>query len=140
MDQDDGAPWRSTWGRPVGVLVADDQEPFRAAVRELVPATSGFVLVGEVESGEAAVQAADELRPDLVIIDKRMPGLGGIEACRLITARHPHLVAVITSVEDPDPSLKQTAGAAAFVRKQEISRRLLREVWRDHAPGQVPDR
>jgi DNA-binding NarL/FixJ family response regulator len=66
----------------------------------------------------------------LVIIDRRMPGMGGVEACGLLTDRHPELMMVITSIEDPDRAVKQTCRAAAVVRKEDLSPRLLREVCR----------
>src|SRR6185437_2280350 len=63
----------------VSVLVVDDQEPFREVAREVVAATDGFKLIGEAASGEQALAAADELCPQLVIMDKRLPGLSGVE-------------------------------------------------------------
>jgi two-component system invasion response regulator UvrY len=117
---------------PVTVLVVDDQESFRTVMRELVGGTEGFRLVGEAASGEAALVAADELSPRMVIMDKRMPGMGGIEATRALTASHPELVVVLVSAEDPDVSLIRSCGAAAFVRKRDLSPNLLREMWRNH--------
>jgi DNA-binding NarL/FixJ family response regulator len=52
----------------------------------------------------------------MVIMDKRMPGIGGIEATRLLTERQPHLVVLLISVEDPDPTVVQCCGAVAFLR------------------------
>jgi DNA-binding NarL/FixJ family response regulator len=115
---------------PVGVLVVDDQAWFREVVRDVVEATDGFRLVGEADSGEAAIDAADRLAPGLVIMDKRMPGMGGIEACRTITERHPEAVVMICSVEDPDAELASDCAAAVFVAKWQLSTRLLREIWR----------
>jgi DNA-binding NarL/FixJ family response regulator len=70
----------------VRVLVADDQEPFRRAARAVVAAAPGFTLVGEASSGEEAVELAAALLPDLVLLDVRMPGIGGAEAARQIVA------------------------------------------------------
>jgi DNA-binding NarL/FixJ family response regulator len=122
----------SAGGSGIRVLVVDDQENFRDALRELVAATEGFALVGEAASGEAAVEAVTELKPRLVIMDKRMPGIGGVEATRVLTSRHPDVVVLLVSVEEPDGLLMQSCGAAAFVRKQELSPQRLRELWRDH--------
>jgi DNA-binding NarL/FixJ family response regulator len=116
----------------VSVLVVDDHGSSREVVREVVAATDGFELVGEATSGEQALDATDELRPQLVIMDKRMPGMGGIEASRLITSRHPHIVVVIASVEEPDARALESSRAAAFIRKQDLSPRLLRDIWREH--------
>jgi len=126
----------------VSVLVVDDHESFREGMRELVAATDGFMLIGEATSGEEAIVAADELRPQLVIMDKRMPGLSGIEASRLITSRHPDVVVVIVSVEEPDARVLRSSGAVAFVRKQALSLRVLGDLWREHGRGihtQPPD-
>jgi DNA-binding NarL/FixJ family response regulator len=115
---------------PVGVLVVDDQAWFREVMRDVVAAAPNFRLVGEADSGEAAIEAVDRLSPGLLIMDKRMPGMGGIEACRAITGRHPEVVVLICSVEDPDPALMDECGAAACVRKHRLSARLLQEIWR----------
>jgi DNA-binding NarL/FixJ family response regulator len=120
---------------PVTVLVVDDQPAFRRALRELVAATEGFVLVGEAASGEGAIDAAGALAPRLVLMDKRMPGIGGIEATRRLTARHPDVVVVLISLEEPDPTVVRSSGAAAFLSKRDLSTRALQAVWRDHRTG-----
>jgi DNA-binding NarL/FixJ family response regulator len=118
----------------VRVLVVDDQATFRAAVADLVEATEGFELVGACPSGEAALEAVEECSPHLVILDKRMPGMNGVETCRRLTARHPELVVVLVSVEEPDETLTRDCGAVAFLRKQRLSPSRLREVWSEHGP------
>ncbi|HEY6397388.1 MAG TPA: response regulator transcription factor [Solirubrobacteraceae bacterium] len=114
------------------MLVVDDQESFREVLRDLVAATKGFTLVGDAASGEAALEAVAELSPNMVILDKRMPGMGGIEAARVLTARHPHVVVVLASVEEMDPELLGSCRRAAIVRKQQLTTTKLRELWRDH--------
>ena len=118
----------------VSVLLVDDQESFRSALRDLVRATPGFRLAGEAASGEAALEAVDRLSPQMVIIDKRMPGMGGKEAVRLIAARHPRIVTLLVSVESPDPEQARPGGASAVARKQELTPAMLREVWAKHRP------
>jgi DNA-binding NarL/FixJ family response regulator len=121
----------TTAERTVTVLLVDDQGPVRAAMREVIEATDGFTLVGEAASGVAALQAAEQLLPAMVIIDKRMPGMEGPEATRLLTARHPQVVVLLVSADEPDAEVIRLSGAAAYARKQEFSRRLLRDVWED---------
>ena len=118
--------------RPVEVLVVDDHDLFREALRDLVDAVPEFVLVGEAKSGEAALDAVEALSPRMLIMDKRMPGMGGVEATRVLTERHPDLVVLLVSLEAPDSELMRSCGAAAFLRKQQLTPRALREVWREH--------
>jgi DNA-binding NarL/FixJ family response regulator len=118
--------------RPVEVLIVDDQATFRKALRDLVTATPGLTLAGEADSGEAALEAVESLGPRMVIMDKRMPGIGGVEATRRIVARHPETVVLLVSVEVPEIELMQGCGAAAFLRKQQLSTHTLTEVWQAH--------
>jgi DNA-binding NarL/FixJ family response regulator len=116
----------------VAVLIVDDQPSYRAAMRDVVKATPGLRLAGEADSGEAAIAAARELAVQLVLMDKRMPGMNGFEACRAITQRDPGIVVVVCSVEDPDPVAGQVHGAAAVMRKQDLTRDGLRGIVRAH--------
>jgi DNA-binding NarL/FixJ family response regulator len=112
--------------------VVDDHDLFREALRDLVGAVPEFELVGEAQSGEAALDAVEALSPRMLIMDARMPGMSGVEATRLLTARHPDLVVLLISLEAPDSELMRSCGAAAFLRKQQLTPRALREVWREH--------
>ena len=123
---------RSGAQAPVSVLIVDDQEAFRAVARDVVGATPDMTLVGEAASGEAAVAAVEELSPRLVIMDKRMPGIGGIEAARRIRARRPETVVVLVSVEDPSSEALNASGAVAFLHKRQLSPRALADVWRTY--------
>jgi DNA-binding NarL/FixJ family response regulator len=116
---------------PVPVLIVDDQAPFRRAAASVVRVTAGFEVAGEAESGEDAVRQASELGPGLVLMDINMPGIGGIEATRLITDAHPDVVVVLLSTyqqEDLPPDAR-TCGAARYVHKEEFGPAVLREVW-----------
>jgi two-component system, NarL family, invasion response regulator UvrY len=113
----------------IRVLVADDQAVFRDAMCDVILATPGMALAGDVDSGEAAVAAVEQLAPRLVIMDKRMPGIGGIEAARRIRALGAGVVVVLVSVEVPDSELLTASGAAAFLNKRELSPRALTQLW-----------
>jgi DNA-binding NarL/FixJ family response regulator len=110
--------------------VVDDQDSFRSVMCEIVEAAGGFELAGTAVSGEEAIEIVAELSPALVIMDKRMPGVGGIEACRRITQSHPGIAVLICSVEEADPSLAEGCGASAIVRKQDLSIGKLVSIWR----------
>lgn len=120
---------------PVEVMVVDDQEVWRRVLRELVDGTPGLMVVGDASSGEAALEAVDRLAPRLVIMDVRMPGIGGIEATRRLTAGHPGTAVVLVSVDGRDAEGLLTCGAAAFVRKQRLSAETLLAAWDAHRSG-----
>src|SRR3954447_13671100 len=86
---------------PVGVLVVDDQLVFREAAPEVIEATTNFELLGEAASGEQAIAAAAELYPDLVPVDVRMPGMGGIATATPICRDHPTSVVVLITSDEP---------------------------------------
>jgi DNA-binding NarL/FixJ family response regulator len=121
-------------GREVGVVTVDDQPYFRVAAHDVVEATPGFDALGEACSGEEALGMVDESKPELVLVDVRMPGMDGIETARRIRAAHPEVVVVLISIEDPSniPSDARSSGAAALVRKQDFKPSLLRELWLSH--------
>jgi two-component system invasion response regulator UvrY len=119
----------------VRVLVVDDHPGLRAALRELIAGVDGFAHVGDAASGEAALELAERLRPDLVLLDVQLPGIDGLEVCRRLTAMVPRAVVVLMTA-DPASVAADAAdcGAATLVRKQDLRRRLLRELWDAHRP------
>jgi len=118
----------------VTVLTVDDQPIFRRVARSLIAATLGFEQVGEAASGPEALRLAEELRPDLVLIDVRMPGMDGIETARRLGALDSHALVVLISIEDVAEFEAARVGAMPCVRKQDLSARTLRELWSAHQP------
>ena len=85
------------------VVLADDHAVVRAGIKLLIELTDRYEVVGEADTGEAVVEQVAELKPDLVIMDIRMPGMDGIAATRRITKRHPDIrVLVLTAYDDPE--------------------------------------
>jgi two-component system, NarL family, invasion response regulator UvrY len=115
----------------VSVLVVDDQPPFRAAARAVIARVDGFDLVGESASGEDAVAVAEQLQPDLVLMDINMGAMDGLEATRLITTARPETMVILVSTyaEDDLPAGARASGAAAYVNKDELSPKLVRRLW-----------
>src|SRR3954471_7165929 len=107
--------------RPIGVLIVDDQAPFRRAARAVIERTNGFEVAGEAESGEAAVELARQLTPDLVLLDINLPGINGIEAARQITEDGSGAVVILLSTYQVNdlPGDALTSGAAAYLHKEE---------------------
>lgn len=101
------------------VLVVDDHELIRMGLCGLIESVPNITVVGECGSGEEALGAVRELEPDIVFMDIRMPGIGGLEATRRLMIARPGLkVIVITAMSDdiyPRQLLK--AGAAGYITK-----------------------
>ncbi|MCY3943829.1 MAG: response regulator transcription factor, partial [Gemmatimonadetes bacterium] len=84
-------------------MLVDDHAVVRAGIKLLIELTERYDVVGEASSGEAAVERVDALKPDLVVMDIRMPGMDGITATRRITTRNPDVrVLVLTAYDDPE--------------------------------------
>ena len=115
----------------VRVVVADDQAPFRRAARSVLNATVDFHLVGEATSGEEAIALVRSLRPDLVLMDITMKGIGGIEAARSIAAAHPATKTILVSTyrEEDLPLHARACGAAAYLHKSDFGGNVLRALW-----------
>jgi DNA-binding NarL/FixJ family response regulator len=105
----------------IRVLIADDQELVRTGFRLILDGEPDIDVVGEAETGEAAMHQAIQLRPDVVLMDIRMPGLTGIEATRLLarqrTERPIRVVVVTTYDTDENVYLALRAGAVGFLLK-----------------------
>jgi DNA-binding NarL/FixJ family response regulator len=123
--------------RPVTVLTVDDQQVFRRAARKLIAATPGFLQVGEAASGREAVKLAADLRPDMVLVDVRMPDMDGLETTRRLAETSPAAVVVLISLEEvPElSSAIDSVGAATHVCKQSLSMEALKEIWKEHGPS-----
>jgi DNA-binding NarL/FixJ family response regulator len=123
--------------QPIRILIADDHPVFRFGLRALLEAQSDMVVVGEAESGAAAVQMAHSLQPDVVLMDINMPGLNGIEATRQIAVTDPHpAVLIITMFDDDTVFTAVRAGARGYLLKGAQGDETLRAI-RAVANGEV---
>ena len=120
-------------GGDVSVLIVDDQAPFRTVAREVVAATPGFEVVGEVESGEEAVLMASRLGPEMVLMDINMGAMSGLEATRrIVTAEPATTVVLLSTYSDRDlPDEATNCGATRYVHKEDFGPDVLMAVW-DH--------
>lgn len=108
------------------VLIVDDHASFRASARLLLE-TEGFEVVGEAESGAAALKAAAELQPELVLLDVHLPDVDGFDVASRLTGMEPHPQVVLTSSRDGSDfgPLVSRSGARGFVPKGELSGELI---------------
>jgi DNA-binding NarL/FixJ family response regulator len=115
----------------VKVLIVDDQAPFRMAARAVVDATDDFEVVGEAETGEASVQMAHELKPDLVLMDVNLPGINGLDATRQILADlNPVVVLLLSTYEAAEYAPRAAeCGASAYIPKSEFMPDRLVAAW-----------
>jgi DNA-binding NarL/FixJ family response regulator len=104
---------------PVRVLVADDHPVVRAGLRALLSAEPGLTVVAEAGSGEETVLMARQHQPDVVLMDLRMPGAGGLTAIRQLSADQPGVRVVVLTTYDSDADILPAveAGAAGYLLK-----------------------
>src|SRR5215475_11263513 len=116
----------------VRVWVVDDQASFRVATAAALAAMDEFVMAGECETGESAIEVIRDGEAGIVLMDIHMPGMGGIEATRRIRATHPELTVLLMSTYDVEdlPAGAADCGAAAYLHKENLSPDLITRFWR----------
>jgi two-component system, NarL family, nitrate/nitrite response regulator NarL len=104
------------------ILVAEDDEAFLDSLEAVLDADGGFELVGRARNGREAIELAEELRPDLVIMDVEMPVMDGVEATRILQERLPNLPVLAISGHDYEERALEirAAGAADYIRKARL--------------------
>ncbi|HWQ12903.1 MAG TPA: response regulator transcription factor [Roseiflexaceae bacterium] len=114
---------------PIRIVIADDHPVFRFGLRALLNATAGTEVVGEATTGEAAIDLVASVRPDVVLMDITMPGMGGIEATRRIRETSPDTrVLMVTMLEDDTVFAAMRAGARGYVVKGAEPAEVLRAI------------
>ena len=108
------------------LLLVDDQALFREALRTLLGLQADFEIIGEAANGEEAIARVRELAPDVVLMDLRMPVLGGVDATRRIVAETPatRVIVLTTFEEDEEVFAALRAGAAGYLLKASPSGKL----------------
>lgn len=103
----------------IKVLLVDDHDLVRAGIKSLLGDQSGIKIVGEADSGETGINVARKTNPQVVLMDVKMPGIGGLEATRKLLRIDPDIkILVLTACdEDPFPSRLLQAGAAGYLTK-----------------------
>jgi len=114
----------------ITILLADDHPLFRQSIRSVLDEERDFQIVGEVGDGEEAVRLANELQPDVVLMDITMPKLDGLEATRRIKASHPDMAVLVLTIHSDDQHIIGIleAGAAGYLTKSVFGEEVVQSV------------
>jgi two-component system, NarL family, response regulator LiaR len=114
----------------IKVLIVDDHQVVRDGLNLMLMVNPGFLCVGQAENGQEAIQLCAELKPDVILMDLRMPEMDGIEATRLIHKDNPQVqVVALTSFEDKELVKKALrAGAISYILKNAAMEIIIRSV------------
>lgn len=126
---------------PIRVLIADDHEIVREGLTSLLRGTTRVQLVGQAKSGREAVELAQSLAPDVILLDIRMPDVDGLQAATLIKDKAPHVAVIFLTMFDDFAFLQRAieAGAAGYVLKGIERQQLLSAIVRVHAGETIFD-
>lgn len=121
------------------MLLADDHALVREGTRRILEAVDDIEIVAEAATGEEAVTAAEQLRPDVAIIDIGMPGINGIEVTRRIKAKEPEASVLVLTMHDDDQFIFAAieAGAAGYMLKDVLGDELVEAVRAVHSGESV---
>lgn len=130
----------------IRVVIVDDHLIVREGLKQILELEPDIEVVGEAENGLDCLKVIESVRPDLVFMDLRMPGVGGIEATRLVCGKFPETRVIVLTIYEDDAYVKEAirAGAKAYVlkkAKREDLVRVVRDVHEDRAfldPNVVP--
>ena len=131
----------------IRVLVVDDHPPMRVGLVGLIGSQPGMEVVGEASDGAEAIEVYDDVLPDVVLMDLRMPGMGGVEAILAIRKKHPDARVIVLSTYDLDEDIHRAmqSGAKSYLLKDMSVEEIASTVRGVHAgdtplPRSVADR
>ncbi len=119
----------------ISVLIVDDHNIVRIALKNILATAGDITVVGEAETGEEAIRLVRELKPEVVLMDIQMPGIGGLETTQRLLRVYPHvkIIALTAHVQDPFPSSFVRIGAAGYLTKNTNANELITAIHNVHA-------
>jgi DNA-binding NarL/FixJ family response regulator len=122
----------------IRLLIVDDHEMVREGLKAMLVSEPDFSIVGDAANAEQALTLIERLRPDIALLDIRLPGTSGIEVCRTVTTRYPETAVIILTTYTDDTLIAQAiqAGARGFILK-DIERFDLKRSIRAVARGEA---
>src|ERR1700710_996346 len=106
-------------GTTIRILIVDDHPPMRMGLAALIKRQPGMDVIAEACDGEEAIEVYDDVLPDIVLMDLRMPGMGGVEAILAIRKKHPEARVIVLSTYDLDEDIHRAiqSGAQSYLLK-----------------------
>jgi two-component system response regulator DevR len=122
----------------IRLLIVDDHEMVREGLKAMLVSEPDFTIVGDASNAEQALELVERLRPDVILLDIRLPGVSGIEVCRTVTERYPETAVIILTTFTDESLIAQCiqAGARGFIVK-DIERFDLKRSIRAVARGEA---
>jgi len=134
-------------GSKIRVLVVDDHPPMRMGLVALIKAQPGMDVIAEASDGEESIEVYEDVRPDIVLMDLRMPGMGGVEAILAIRKKHHEARVIVLSTYDADEDIYRAmqSGAKSYLLKDMSTEEIAATIRSVHAgesllPRQVAER
>jgi DNA-binding NarL/FixJ family response regulator len=129
----------SSPGKTLRILIVDDHPPMRMGLVALIRGQPGMEVVAEASDAEEAIEVYDDVLPDVVLMDLRMPGIGGVEGILAIRKRHPEARVIVLSTYDADEDIFRAiqSGAKSYLLKDMSTEEIvstIREVCEGEAP------
>lgn len=118
----------------ISVLIADDRLSSRDGLKALLVTQPGIEIVGEAADGQETIQFVEQCRPDVVLMDVRMPLIDGLEATRIIKDRWPEVKVIMLTVYPSYQAEALAAGADAFLVKGCTAEDLLKTIFKGDVP------
>ncbi|HEX2666929.1 MAG TPA: UvrY/SirA/GacA family response regulator transcription factor [Gammaproteobacteria bacterium] len=119
----------------IGVLLVDDHKLIRTGIKLILDQTTDIRVLGEASSGEEAVERARALKPQVILMDVSMPGIGGLEATRKLAMSLPEARIIVLSAQtaEPFPMKLMEAGASGYITKDSAEDEIVTAIRRVHA-------